>query len=330
MRYAIQLLLFSILLSCETTQTPFEHAIENEKKPWNHESFDAGSDRFTFAIFSDLTGGERNRIFDVAIEQINLLRPEFIINVGDLIDGGVSEEIEWNKQWELFDERAGKAIAPVFYVGGNHDLTGEMAQGVWKERFGESYYHFVYKNVLFMVLDTEDNTPARIREIETMRNEALAAIDSGGWEAFGQTAYAGLPERTHGNIGEQQASYFKQVIAMNTDVRYAFLFMHKPIWQKENEQNFSQIEEALTTIPYTVFHGHTHFYQYGQRNGRDYINLSTTGGGQVDESGRSVDHITLVTVQGNSTDIANILLEGILDKTGHIPNGGDTLKYEGN
>jgi len=38
-----------------------------------------------------LTGGERERIFEIAVAQLALLRPEFIINVGDLIEGGTED-----------------------------------------------------------------------------------------------------------------------------------------------------------------------------------------------------------------------------------------------
>ena len=46
------------------------------------------------------------------------------------------------------------------------------------------------------------------------------------------------------------------------------------------------------------------------------------------ETGRSMDHVTLVTVEDDGVDIANLLLEGILDKTGHIPLNGDELCFE--
>ena len=63
-------------------------------------------------------------------------------------------------------------------------------------------------------------------------------------------------------------------------------------------------------------------------NGRDYIQLATTGGTQFPERGRSADHVTLVTVDDDGVDIANLLMEGILDKQGHVPLSGDTICFE--
>ena len=41
-----------------------------------------------------------------------------------------------------------------------------------------------------------------------------------------------------------------------------------------------------------------------------------------------MDQVVLVTVDDDGVDIANLLLPGILDKTGHIPADGDALCYE--
>jgi 3',5'-cyclic AMP phosphodiesterase CpdA len=329
-RMTIALLAAILASACSPSneQSDFQHEVIEPKQPWTNEAFDAAVDKFTFAVFSDLTGGERDRIFEIAVAQLNLLRPELIINVGDLIDGGTEDLGEINAQWDSFDERAERALAPVFYVGGNHDLTGSVLQGVWEERIGRRYYHFVYKDVLFLVLDTEDNTPERALEIFEIRNRALQIVEEKGMEAFPQTEYANLPEQSAGNIGAEQAQYFQDILAANPDVRWTFLFMHKAPWEREDEQNFAAIEQAMADRPYTVFHGHVHTYGHEERFGRDYIRLATTGGVQFPELGRSMDQVTLVTMSESGADIANLLMEGILDKTGHIPLGGDEVCFE--
>ena len=304
------------------------HDIAGDRLPWTHEIPDAASDKFTYAIFSDLTGGEREKVFEVAVAQLNLLRPELIMNVGDLVEGDLKDEAGLAAEWDSFDERAKRARAPVFYAGGNHDLTGEMLRKVWESRYGPRYYHFVYKDVLFLVLDTEDNTSERMQEIFELRNEAIAIYKSEGEEAFAETEYASLPERSAGTIGPEQSAYFQDVITANTDVRWTFLFMHKPAWQKEGEETFSAIEAALGDRPYTVFTGHVQAFGYEERNGRDYIRLATTGGEQYPKAGRSADHVTLVTVDDEGVDIANLLLSGILDKTGQLPLGAEDVCFE--
>ncbi len=306
----------------------FESGVKTDPRPWTHESFDAGDDKFTFAVFADLSGGERDRVFEIAVAQLNLLRPELIMNVGDLIEGVSKDETALAAEWDSFDERAQAATAPIFYAGGNHDLTGELYQQVWEQRYGHRYYHFVYKNVLFLVLDTEDNTPERMQEIFELRNQAVAIYKSEGKEAFAKTEYANLPERTAGAISPEQAAYFESVIESHPDVRWTFLFMHKPAWQKDGENTFSSIETALANRPYTVFTGHVQAFGYEERNGRDHIRLSTTGGEQFPEIARSADQVALVTVDDAGVNIAQLLMSGILDKTGHIPLEGDNVCFE--
>jgi hypothetical protein len=41
-----------------------------------------------------------------------------------------------------------------------------------------------------------------------------------------------------------------------------------------------------------------------------------------------MDHVTLVTVDDAGVDISNLLLSGILDKTGKIPLNGEELCFE--
>jgi len=306
----------------------FQHEITGQAVPWTRHPFDDEPDKYTFALFSDLTGGEREGIFNVAIAQLNLLRPEFIVNVGDLIEGGTTDNALLTTEWDSFDQRAGNARAPVFHTGGNHDLTNPDMWQVFEQRYGRRYYYFIYKNTLFLVLDTEDNTAEFQQEISGIRDEALRRIDKEGWDVLPETEYGKLVERKSGRVSAEQAAYFRDVIAQNPHVRWTFVLMHKPAWERPDEENFSTVEAALAGRPYTVFYGHVHSYLYEQRHGRDYIRLATTGGVQSADKDMAIDHVTLVTVSESGVDIANLRLSGIFDRSGKIPAGGENLCFE--
>jgi len=309
-------------------QTVFKHDFTGYAVPWTGSGFDNKAGKFTFAVFSDLNGGERPGVFDVAVEQLRLLRPELVVSVGDLIDGGDVTRAQLESQWDTFDRRAARARAPVFHVGGNHDLTSLEEWDVWDKRYGRRYYYFIYRNVLFLVLDTEDNPPDFQRHLNEIRLQAIAVQEAEGWDAFHATEYGQLEERRSGRIGAEQAAYFRKVIAQHPEVRWTFLFMHKPAWERPDEENFSSVEKALEDRPYTVFSGHLHSYSYTQRHGRDYIHLGTTGGSQVPGDPMAIDHVSMVTVSGDGVDIANLRLSGIFDKTGAIPLDGDHMCFE--
>jgi hypothetical protein len=336
-RFACMLAFSVLLVSCASTHAPattetqkpvYQHDVDTEARPWTHSNFDNRADKFTFALFSDLTGGERDGIFEVAVEQLNLLRPELILSVGDLIEGGTIDRAQLESEWNFFDQRADRARAPVFYTGGNHDLTNPEMWALWEERYGQRYYHFLYKDTLFLVMDTEDNPVEFQRELSRIRDEAIAVIDEQGWDALPGTAYGKSIERTSGRISSQQAAYFRGVISKNPAVNHTFVVMHKPAWQRPDEENFSTIEAALHGRPYTVFYGHEHAYLHEERFGQDYIRLGTTGGVQNPAKEMALDHVTLVTVSGEGVDIANLRMSGIFSKTGEIPAGGNELCFE--
>jgi hypothetical protein len=316
------------LVGCEASDgDPFAHAVGSPETPWTHEAFDDAPGQFTFAVFSDLNGGEREGVFAVAAQQLALLRPELVLSVGDLIDGPTPDEGALSREWDSFDQRAAVIQAPVFRVGGNHDLTGKVLQDVWSGRYGPRYYHFLYKDVLFLVLDTEDHTDARMREILEARSAAIRAMDE-GVEGAEEMDYFRMPERVTGNVGPDQSAYFQQVLADHPDVRWTMLFMHKPVWRDGGDPEFVALEEALAERPYTVFNGHLHTLSHAERNGRDYLTLGTTGGTQFADDPMSFDHVTLVTVSEDSPSIVHLRMDGILAKDGTVPAGGSELCFQ--
>jgi predicted MPP superfamily phosphohydrolase len=337
MRYKILGLLFLLSLTAiltareisnETNPAGFHHEFEGDSSPWSHDNFDAAESKFTFAVFSDLQSGERDGVFRIAMEQLNLLRPELILSVGDLIDGGTEERAELTTEWDEFDAKVSAARAPVFYVGGNHDLTNLTMRDVWTERYGARYYHFIYKNVLFLMFDSEDFEDWRMQVIYKARAIAIEILEGDEPEKWSETEYFKMPERNTGMVRSEQAAYFRRVIAENPQVRWTFLLMHKPVWRNENATEFQSIEAALAGRPYTVINGHFHSYSLTKRHGRDYIHLATTSGGQNAADDMAFDHVTLITVDEGEPSIVNLRMDGILDKSGHIPLDGDDLCYQ--
>jgi hypothetical protein len=305
----------------------FRHGVSGTK-PWTHERFGGSGTELRFAIFSDLNGGERAGVFDVAVAQLELLRPDLVLSVGDLIDGASETAQGLHAEWEAFDARTRRSSAPVFYVGGNHDLTSPRMREVWGARYGPLYYWFRYRDVLFLALDSEDHTDERRRAIHEARLEAIALIDAGEEERARQGEYYRMPERVSGNVGEEQVRYFEQALAANPDVRWTFLFMHKPIWRDEDSPGLLALEAALGDRPYTFFSGHLHSYSLTRRRGRDYVTLGTTGGGQARDDAMSFDHVTLVDLAEREPSIVNLRLSGILDVNGQLPAGGEELCFQ--
>lgn len=307
----------------------FKSDIASGPAPWTHTAFDDAPEDFSFAVVADLESGYRPGVFDVALAELKLLRPTFILTIGDMIDGGTEDVPELKRQWEEFDARL-KGSAPFFHIAGNHDMTNVTQREVWAERYGPRYYSFVYRNVLFLALDTEDYPDAKMREIYQMRADFLAARKSNPAGAS-SLPYAKLKESRTGEIGAEQSAYFEKAIADNPDVRWTILLMHKPVHERAGDGGLGRIEAALANRPYTLLNGHLHRYNYSQRltaSGvkRDYIMLGTTGGERgFDGSAGAVDHFMWLTMGRDGPSIANIRLDGVFDKTGVIPADGARL-----
>jgi len=267
----------------------FFHDIETKQKPWTHTRFYNNPDEFQFAIVSDRTGAARRGVFPAALEKLNLLRPEFVISVGDLIEGYVKTSGEVLAQWEEFDKETSILDAPFFAVPGNHDLksTGDADMaGLWKQRYGKLYYSFVYKNVLFMCLNAQEWISDKV-----------------------------VKRRFGVGLKPKQVQWAKQVLKDHPDVRWTCIFLHQNVW-REKDSGWEEIEGAMGARNYTVFYGHWHSYLKTVRNGQKHFSLATTGGGSPlrgPEIG-TFDHVVWVTMTDKGPHIANLALDGIMDE----------------
>src|SRR5262245_13834812 len=73
-----------------------------ERNPWTHLRMNNEPDVFRFAIVSDRTGGHREKVFSRAVEQLNYLQPEFVLSVGDLIEGYTLDKERVAQEWREF------------------------------------------------------------------------------------------------------------------------------------------------------------------------------------------------------------------------------------
>lgn len=263
---------------------PIQVRIEG-KNPWTNLGFNNQQRNFQFAIITDRTGGHRPGVFAAAVRKINLMQPEFVISVGDLIEGYSEDKGQWALEWAEFQGKVQALQMPFFYVPGNHDLANPLMAENWNRKFGRTYYEFRYHDVLFVALNSED-PPAS----EPYRFSAA------------------------------QQTWLDDVLKRNADARWTFVFMHKPAWvfaDADPEQTgWNAVERALGDRKYTVFAGHVHNYARFVRNGRDHIMLATTGGASKlrGKADGEFDQIVWVTMKGDEPVIANLLLDGIEDK----------------
>ncbi|GEA59359.1 metallophosphoesterase family protein [Vibrio comitans] len=274
-------------------------------------------DTVQFAVIGDLTGGERKGVYSDAVNALSLMQPDFILSVGDLIEGGTEELATMNSEWRAFADITKRSEIPFYPVVGNHDISNIKMRRWWESQVGPRYYHFKHQDLLFLMLDSEDFTEQRFSEIKILRNEAVNLYKTEGEEAFAETEYAKLKERQFGKLSDDQIDYFLSVLENDEGVKWVFVLMHKPLWG-DASSGFSTLETALQKFPYTVLNGHEHTYYYESKNARDYIQLGTTGGAFTPSNrGFHMDHIMWVSVsEEEEPKFINLKLDGLVDKYG--------------
>ena len=276
---------------------------------------------FQFVVVGDRTGGHRPGVFDRAMDQVNLLRPEFVLSVGDLIEGYSEDPVRLNAEWDEIEQMVGKLQMPLYYTVGNHDMGNEVMYDLWRQRLGADYYHFTYQNVLFISLNTEDppvelapDVLARQAALEKMMEENPTATQQ---RILQRSKNRPKPVALPGSIaiGDKQVDYVQAALLANPDVRWTFILMHKPAWAYPSAQ-FERIESMLQDRAYTMIAGHEHYYSYSNRKGRDYIDMGTTGGVWLRDGPGKLDHVMWVSMTQDGPVFANIKLDGLFDKRG--------------
>lgn len=253
-------------------------------KPWSDKPLLDDPDRFQIAIMTDNTGGHRPGIWMKAVERLNLLRPTFVMSVGDLIEGYSNDPAVIEAEWKEFLGFIDRMQMKFFFVAGNHDVSNPTMHELWRKHFGVEWYSFDYKGVHFVCLSSED---------------------------------------TKDQIGPEQLAWLEADLKKHADARWTMLFFHKPLWTISERAitsgnpdltNWKKVEAALGTRPHTVFAGHVHHYVQYDRNGQKYYHLATTGGGSPLRGVPygEFDHVAWLTMEPEGPTVVNLLLDGVV------------------
>ncbi|WP_342048771.1 metallophosphoesterase family protein [Bacillus sp. OTU530] len=300
--------------------------LTTDKRPWFGELKPTETGDFSFAVVGDRCGITTPGVFEKGLELVQALKPDFVLSVGDLIEGYWNNEAEAHEEWEYVDHLLKRLQLPFFHVVGNHDYGNQTMVKVWRERKGFEHYAFRYHDALFLFVNTEESpeaisgsflekfrktTEAVKREPEKSKEHAQEFFN----QMMNQFSRKNLEKGNLPNISNEQLTFFENVLKENEDVNWTFVLMHKPSW-KTNDSQYQRLEDMLKNRKYTMFAGHLHQLEVMKRNGHDYIQMGRTGACWHGEGVGSIDHILWVTVKDGETNFKVIELNGIsgLDK----------------
>ncbi|MBN2102475.1 metallophosphoesterase [bacterium] len=236
----------------------------------------ASDHKFNFAIIGDRTGAGPDswKILDRAIAEVNRLKPDFAIMIGDAIEGSPKPgqiHFQWNEVFSHLDSLK----IPLFLVPGNHDIYNRASYETWKKIIGDTYYSFSYHGCRFVIINTEEA------------------------HGIGETG-----------LGTQQYNFLKNEIQNHT-YDHLFLFMHQPIWMMKSKlgRQWNELEKLFGKRQYTVIAGHLHVLASKREKGALMLIHGPTGGKMRMQRNPALGffhHFTWVTVNEGNASVAFI------------------------
>jgi hypothetical protein len=195
---------------------------------------------FHFSILGDRTGGAQPGIYDRVWREIGLLQPDFVINVGDTIEGGNDRTAasEWSALRPL---RERFKQFSWYFVPGNHDIWSEHSRKLYEQETGRPpYCSFDHQNAHFTVLDNS-------------RTEDLS---------------------------RDQLEFLERDLAAHRTRSPKFVFFHKPYWVlyiKLGSGEFPLHQIARKYGVNYIISGHAHFFMRMERDGITYLGVGSSG-----------------------------------------------------
>jgi hypothetical protein len=123
-----------------------------------------------FVILGDRTGSAQPGVYEQAWREIAAEKPEFVLTVGDLIEG--LEDAKTAAQWEEVGRlHKPYAAIPLYLTPGNHDIWSDLSEQLFRKHSGRPpHYGFDRGAAHFTVLDNSRSD--ELTEAETAFLEA--------------------------------------------------------------------------------------------------------------------------------------------------------------
>ncbi len=253
-------------------------------------SHSLGLDGFSFIVLGDLTAGAKVEVFEQIIDEVKTLAPDFVINVGDLIEGYTENLKSIESEWSYILNQLNRTNIPYHLTPGNHDIWSVKSESIYIKHFGKTFYSFDYKKYHFTI------------------------IDNSRYDSVSQ-------------ISKTQLKWLKQDLAKHKKAPLTFCFMHKPFWnyplEKDEAQSVNQTPNQAEILHNLfkengvdyVFSGHDHHYFSHTWDSIIYFQVGPSGSRYKiydSEKQGAFQNYLLVKVQNQKTDIAVIKPGSIL------------------
>jgi DNA repair exonuclease SbcCD nuclease subunit len=220
---------------------------------------DLAKEQFSFIVMGDNrpTGPKMplpRTLFQI-FDEIKILRPDFVLSVGDVGYGYRQTRQQFLNELDRFQSLIDNLALPFFNAPGNHEIQGKPeALTIMKQRYKEQYGSFNYANAHFIVLNTEE---------------------------IGE----------EGTIAGKQLEWLKKDLEASKSATHIFILMHRPMYSLLNpdfdpqkrisfisRKTRDELAELFSKYPIKiVFAGHEHLFNQETLNGITYVTAGGSG-----------------------------------------------------
>jgi predicted phosphodiesterase len=199
------------------------------------------TEKIRFGLMGDRTGKATPGVYEAVAIRIITEKPEFIINIGDSIEGRneATAEAEWAEMqaiWKVYGS------TPHYFTPGNHDIWSDWSENLYTRITGfNPRYSFTHKACHITVLD----------------NSRSGALD------------------------DTEVEFLRQDLREHRDVPLKMIFFHKPYWLPFMAVGSGEFELHRLCREYgvrMVISGHLHRLLRYERDDVCYACIGSSGG----------------------------------------------------
>jgi 3',5'-cyclic AMP phosphodiesterase CpdA len=229
-----------------------------------------------FAVIGDRTGSHQEGVYERIIAQVERLRPDFAVTVGDHIEGYTDDTTTLKSQWDEYFGIVKPLTMPLYLTPGNHDITTDAALPVFRKVVGEPYRSFDIGTMHFIILDNSR------------------------WESSDK-------------LSREQIDWLTQDLQSHASAELTFVFFHKPFWYNSTATGKPDLLHSLF-VKYgvdAVFSGHFHQYFSGKLDGVQYTAVGSSGASLDADPAEIGYHFAWVTVDHGVVDISPVKIDAV-------------------
>ena len=240
------------------------------------------SDTFSFVHLTDFHVGDIRGIREnlnetigwksikKSIEEINLLKPDFVIISGDLVFGQYYP-FEYSREYKICYDIIQLFDVPTYLCPGNHDGYNKFKEDgleFWQKYFGPLYYSFDFGDYHFIAANSYD----------------MSKID--------RLCFSFIPLNWGGSIRDEQFQWIENNLE-STNSKMTFMFLHhNPLWETTKDslvgkKYYNRLQLLDLIDEYNVdmvLAGHVHYDNITIQNDTIFVTTTTPESSHPDDA----------------------------------------------